>query len=478
MSALQFPSDKYLRGQLLESWELTDPTHWIFRVRKGVYFHNKSPVNGRELTAQDIMFTINRYLQQPASAYVNMPFQKNLTMTTPDKYTLNLTWAGFNAMQFIQVTWYPYIIAPESVASNPEALRDWRNEAGTGPYTLTDYVKGSNMYFTKFANYWAMDPLHPDNKLPYLDNINLTIVPDRATLVALVRTRKIDQSSALVYSEVVSLKQTNPDLRVAESRSLTVSLRPRADIPPFNDIRVRKAASMAFDRARFLPDFFQGSGGFQGWSITIPSWPETTPFDQLPSSTQEIYTYNPVKAKQLLAEAGYPNGFDTAILCTQNGSAGLATSADFVTYLKTFWDAVGIRTAVTVMDPAAESALRFNHQFNGVYIYVHGVPNMMIILDNFISVNANANAGAVNDPKFDSALLEAEQTFDPVQRSQKFKDLFNYVESMVWTIPVPSPYAYVVWQPWLKGYDGEAQMLLSASLKFFEYTWIDQSLKK
>ena len=478
MSTLQFPSDKYLRGQLMESWELLDPTHWIFHIRKGILWHNKAPVNGREFTADDVMFTLNRYLQQPASAYVNMPFQKNLTMTVPDKYTLDLKWTGFNAMQFIQLTWYPYFIAPESVATNPEALRDWKNECGTGPYNLVDYVKGSSLSFTKFDKYWAKDPLHPNNKLPYIDNIKIAIVPDRATMTALMRSGKLDQVTEFSFADAKSLKQTNPELSVSEVRRLTASLRPRADIPPFNDVRVRKAASMAFDRSRFLTDYFQGSGGFPGYSVCSPSWPEILPLNQMPAATQEIYSYNVTKAKQLLAEAGYPNGFDTAILCTQNGSAGLVTGADFVTYLKTFWDAVGIRTAVTVMDSAQESALRFNHQFNGVYIYVHGQANTMIVLDNFISKNANANAGAVNDPKFDADLLAAEQTFDPTQRQQKFRELHNYVTDMVWTIPVPSPYTYNLWHPWLKGYDGETNMLLGAYYKFFEYSWIDETLRK
>ncbi len=150
-----------VKPHLAESYEMPDPLTIIFKIRKGIHWHNKAPMNGRELVADDVVFTYHRVTglgsgfteKSPGDASItNLPIE---SITAPDKYTVvfKLKQVNFNARDQIYYNSHPtgWIYPPEVIKEHGNA-QDWRNLVGTGPYELTDWVGGSAITYTKNPN--------------------------------------------------------------------------------------------------------------------------------------------------------------------------------------------------------------------------------------------------------------------------------------------------------------------------------------
>ena len=137
-------------------------------------------MNGRELVADDIVFSFQRMKglgdfaeagPAPYGQIANLPIE---SITAPDKYTVvfNLAKLDFNTLQMIySEASHGATINPPEVIQEHGHIQDWRNLVGTGPYELTDWVQGSSLTYAKNPNYWGYDEKSPENRLPYLDEI-------------------------------------------------------------------------------------------------------------------------------------------------------------------------------------------------------------------------------------------------------------------------------------------------------------------
>ena len=185
-----------LKGGLAESWEQPDPLTIIFKVRQGVHWHNKPPMNGRELTAQDIEYNYHRLLGLGSGfTEVSEVIPGGLTdvvfesITATDNWTVVFTLKEphLDALRIILDDHYVHIYPPEVIKEHGDAT-DWRNLVGTGPFMLTERVEGSSITWTKNPDYWGYDEKYPQNRLPYVDEIRCPIMPEEATYLAALRS--------------------------------------------------------------------------------------------------------------------------------------------------------------------------------------------------------------------------------------------------------------------------------------------------
>ncbi len=171
-----------MRGQLAESWEQPDPLTFIFNIRKGVNWHDKAPMNGRELTASDIEFNFHRYLGIGSGFSEASPFEgqlpkiESVTATDASTVVFKLAEPDLFALDKLVNNRLAWIYPPEVIQQYGD-VQDWRNLVGTGPMELTDYVEGSSITWTKNPNYWGFDEKFPENRLPYVDEIVALIMP-------------------------------------------------------------------------------------------------------------------------------------------------------------------------------------------------------------------------------------------------------------------------------------------------------------
>ena len=213
-------------GELAESWSQPDIKTVIVKVRQGVHWHDKAPMNGRELDAYDIEYNFHRvtgtgsgFTEPSAFAWVLKNFKWE-SITATDKWTVvfKLQETRLDALWVILNDWAGFIYPPEVIKEHGD-VSDWRNLVGTGPFELTDYVEGTVLTFTKNPNYWGYDEKYPENRLPYVDDVRFPIMPEEATRLAALRSGKVD---IIAWGSVL--------------RSVDPGREPRADQPRNRDV--------------------------------------------------------------------------------------------------------------------------------------------------------------------------------------------------------------------------------------------------
>ena len=481
-----------LRGALAESWETPDDTTIVLNIRKGVHWHDKAPMNGREFTADDMVYNYHRLLglgsgfTEPSPAIGDLGHVGIESITASDKWTVvfKLERPHFFALSQI-LDYHSLWMYPPDVIKQDGDAKDWRNLVGTGPFMLTDYVEGSSLTFEKNPNYWGFDEKYPENRLPYVDKIISLLMQEEVTRLAALRSGKIDYlgyatggGMIRTIDPVVSLAKTNPE--IAQWPYLS-----RADFafgvnvnkPPLNDIRVRKAMQMALDLETINDTIFHGRAdttphgqvgeSLKGWFI---------PFDEWPEEVKKGYMYDTEGAEKLLDEAGLPRGAD-GIRFKTSVILGPWNSIDYYELAAFYWSEIGVDLEIQVLPAAEWLAKGAKASFE---VLRSGSSGMHYFGEGRVSVfytGSPWNAAAVSDPDYDAMIDTLRATSDFEEYQRLFREADQYAIGKHWMIWGPDSPQYQLSQPWVKGYNGEAHMGNHQFSALFARIWIDQELK-
>jgi peptide/nickel transport system substrate-binding protein len=296
---------------LAESWEQKDDVTYSFKLRQGVKFHNVPPVNGRELTSEDVKYSIERQMTDQPGKFQHAYFflGKLASIQTPDKYTIVFKtkepYAPF--LNYIANPW-TVIVAREVVEKHGDLQR---HAIGTGPFIMQEYRREQEALFVKNPHYFKKG-------LPYLDEVRIQYVIDPAAATAAFRGQQTD-ISLLEFADVPSIKASNARITVAEITTMfpiVLRTRPydeqRPLKPPFTEKKVRQAIQAAIRQEEFIEIVRSG----WGTTMTGPIPTYRKPW-ALPASARPEFDLK--KAKRLLTEAGYPNGFETELIVGSPG---------------------------------------------------------------------------------------------------------------------------------------------------------------
>jgi len=186
--------DKYLMGYIAERWERPDTITCIWYLRQGIHWQNKAPVNGREITSQDVYDSFAR----AASDYRNVFYvgptvaeADRLKWTIVDKYTIKAT-SPLPDQRMVHGEGNWNYIWPKEVVTQYGNLDNWKNAVGMGPWMPVDCVPDSSILFKRNPDFYMHDPQFPENQLPYADNLEYLIIPDESTRLSALRTGKVD----------------------------------------------------------------------------------------------------------------------------------------------------------------------------------------------------------------------------------------------------------------------------------------------
>jgi peptide/nickel transport system substrate-binding protein len=477
-------------GAIVESWEIPETGHIIFHVRKGVTFglnpnlEASRLVNGRELVADDFVQSLQRLCVEPR-AYVKNSYPRlaaGTVFTTPDKYTVDIKMPVSEFADGMS-QWFDRnrIIAPE-VARKYGNVNKWELQVGTGPFLLTDYVEGSSATFVKNPKYWMKDPVGPGkgNQLPYVDGAKLLIITDMSTAQAALRTAKVDQMRMETLDDADAVRKGTADLksnRYLEHATQTISMHLYTPSLPTADVRVRRALFMATDLNGIKNDLYRGDAETQAWPH--PYLKEYAsmflPLKEAPQSVQELYAYSPDKARALLKEAGYPNGFKAKIVCRNT-----IADVDFLSAVKAMWAKVGVELEIQPKELGVYTSIWQGLNYEDM-LYAGGMGiggyYRMVAFDT----PSYWNPSQVNDPKVQATKIKVYEAFNALKVDEVdalFKDLMKYAMDQAWYIPRPLPYSYVLWWPWLKNYHGEMNVGWAGSgYEWCQFVWVDEPLK-
>ena len=467
------PTDA-VRGELAESWSWPTPLTLEVKLRQGVKFPAKKGVmEERELVAEDIVYNFNRMNTSPKRTQGYYDHVDKVE--AKDKYTV-----VFNFNKYIADWDYRFgngffsgIVPKEVVAAG---AGNWKNVNGTGPFMLTNVAQGNALTFSKNPVYWDKATIGGKSyQMPFVDRVVHRVIKDDSTQQSALRTGKIDILSSISWEAAKELKKSTPQL--LWNRWLTTSaprVALRVDTKPFTDVRVRRALNMAVNKQEIVDKFYGGEAAL----FTFPMHPEYVgyhrPLNEQPASVQELFKYDPAKAKKLLTEAGFPNGFAFKMqICSCN-----IESMELMPLVAAYLEAVGVKMEITPMEYGAHLSAMTSHTNAAGYLTTIPDVNPTTSLRINFGKDQVYNAPMMNDAKFDASVAAAIGERDEAKRQQMLRELTTQVLDQAPAIWMPAPYRYTAWWPWVKNYGGEMFVGAGRVAPIHAQLWIDQDLKK
>jgi len=283
-----------LEPALASDWEISeDGKTYTFHIRKGVRFHD-----GTELTAEDVKASYNRILDPELGSPQASRLQKIENMEVTDKYEIKITLSSKFAPFLNKVSGPGRAIVPKSVAEGGENLK--KKVAGTGPFTLSNWVPGEQVVLERNQDYWM-------EGLPYLDKVSYKIIPEPATRRAALQGGDIHMIPS-AESTSVKVLQGSKKLKVISTQELAYSLIGfNLEREPLNDSRVRRAISYATNREEIIQAVYDGLA-----TVGTPLPPALSEWYLKPSELK-TYEQDYEKARELLQEAGYEDGIKFSV---------------------------------------------------------------------------------------------------------------------------------------------------------------------
>ncbi len=332
---LKFEDDGTVVGDLAESWSVSeDKLTWTFNLKQGVKFHN-----GKELTSADVKATFDRALNAEAGGLRTTEIIKMFTaVEAPDPYTVTITTDGpYGPMESLMCNMSLGIMDADYIEQYGLDLgTSVEGENGTGPFKVVSWERDQEIVVERFDDYFGTPAK--------LQTVVYTVIPEAASRVIALETGEVD----------VIDKPTNEDLErlEADTENFTVLRRPTisqrlfrfgCNDPIISNTKVRQAIVYAIDRQAIIDALFTGSA----YPSTAPLAPVTFGYSDLGEIEQDLEL-----AKSLLAEAGYPDGFDTKIVTTERYQNGIELAEIISQQLAE----IGINAEIEVWEWSALSA--------------------------------------------------------------------------------------------------------------------------
>jgi peptide/nickel transport system substrate-binding protein len=442
------PGTLPVEPDLAESWSQPNERTYVFKLRKGVRWHPKPPVNGRELTADDVKYTYDRFLQikgNPNRAMLGHVEKIDVLDRYTVKFTLNEPFGWFLDYLANTVMW----IVPREAVEQFGDLRRAEACIGTGPWMLERYEPNTRLIFVRHKDYFVPG-------LPYVDGVEATVDEDPSSRLASWLAGKYD--FAPEYGQCVRrldlpvARQRRPGLRTQDFVVLFGGVTSiKLDREPFRDVRVRRALGISDDWKQIL----ETNAWSLGKGVPNPAVPAALrdwaiPIDQLTATGRRLYERDVPEAKRLLAEAGFPQGFKTTVEAT------LAWSPDYVDALQVTmsgWKEAGIDAELKSKDFGAYMATtiygKFDKLANGLR---GGSPIADVYLYNAHIPGEPLNASGVDDPKLTEMIRLQRRTLDVAKRREIVYDIQRYLAEQAYYSYGPSVSTVAAWEPYVKNF--------------------------
>jgi peptide/nickel transport system substrate-binding protein len=293
----------------------------------------------------------------------------------------------------------------------------------------------------------------------------IPIIADEATRVAAMRTGKIDMYQLAPQRLLSQFQSMDDDLQIVNvMRGGSTGLHMRMDQGPTADLQVRRALSMAIDRQALIDAFSEGVAMTFFHPLMPADGPDLyTELEDTPLELQEVYEYNPEKAKELLAAAGYPSGFKTTITIASEG-----LSVDYNSMVAEMWAAVGVEAELIPLEYATRLARGFDREYDNITTG-HGARPQVF---NDSTRDHPWNMSVLDDDYYEEQWQLARTETDTATRNAILKDLFVYLKMLVPWIDYPSGAEFSAWWPRVQNYNGEVSFGFH-KYTYFAYIWLD-----
>jgi len=398
---------------LAESWSFSkDGLTLEFKLREGVKFHN-----GRELVADDVVWNIQRVQDPKTAAHVRPLSLAIKSAEAADKYRVVLRMEK-PTPAVLDLFDTMFIMPKEAVAEIQKM------GVGTGPFQVVEWIPGDKVIFKKFPDYFRKG-------LPYLDGVILQQIPDAPALVVNLEAGALDMAYEVPPRDAARLMNDRKAVLLQSmGGAIVVDIMMNVSRPPFDNKKVRQAINHAVDRKRFVDMVLVGFG--DPWCQPFP--PQSLGFSK--DLGTKHCTFDLAQAKQLLAEAGYPNGFEAVLHIS---TATFPITRQFAQILQADLAKIGVRLTIRDVEPAEYREVTWGTK-NKFAIVLHEYGRGNRDPDTLFKA---AGAWYTKDgmptftsPEYIRLVDEAGNTLDPAKRRRVYDEIARYLADQAFTVPI------------------------------------------
>jgi len=413
--------------ELAESWEQPDDVTYIFKLKQGVKFHN-----GREMTAEDVKYSFERVLNPDTAAIGKSYYDSIKSIEVVDNYTVKFNLSQPFAPFMTNLTSLYGAIVPKEVVEEKGNLM--QAACGTGPFMLKEWIPDNRIVLEKNPDYFIAGE-------PKLDSIEFYVMTDEASRIAALRTGNVQLIK--LGAQSIPLVKDNKDITVKSYQSNDYSyLGFNLTNDKFKDVRVRQAISYAINRQEILDTVYEGEATISGFvTPAMKRW-------AIDYASEDLYQQNIEKAKKLLAEAGYPNGFETVI------TVGLYDDIKKTgEMLQKQLEAIGIKATIQNLETSqyVDAWKNKTHEMMAGRNGAGTDPNRSVAF--FFSTKGSANVWGYSNPEVDKFCDLGKITTNEAEREKVYKEAQKLILQDCPNIFMVSPMEYYFVRNELQGFE-------------------------
>lgn len=404
---------------LAESWEISDDgLTYTFHLREYVTFHN-----GKKMTSEDVIYTYETLSGLNGEEPLSSKFTAITSLEAPDDYTVVMTLAEANSA-FLQFT---------RVAVLPEGYEEQSSApVGTGPFAFEEYVPGQKIVLKKYEDYYE------ESRMPQIDEADVYIMTDESAVLTALESGQLD--AGIVYAD--SADYLTGDFEVHSSPQNMVQVWAlNNSVEPFDDIRVRQAFNYAVDKQMII------DGVFAGYATELYSNFSPVMGVYYNEELTDLYETDIDRAKELMAEAGYEDGFDITITVPSNYQKHIDTAQVLIEQLKQ----INVNATLELVEWAAWlEDVYTNANYQTTLIGLTGKLDPNDILGRYKS-DYGKNFVKYSNPEYDE-LIETALTASEDDRVEIYRECQRILAEDAASVFICDPNQIVVTRSDLKGY--------------------------
>lgn len=399
-----------LEPRLAESWEISDDgLVYTFKLRPGVKFHD-----GTDFNAEAVKFSFERQRDENHPAHGGLTYRGASSYLGPvdtievvDDLTLKITLSDPSGPFLARVSGMTMkIISPAALTKHGDDVGQF--PAGTGPYKLEEWEPGIRSTLSVNTDYWGA--------APEIENLIYVPILEPAARLSAVTTGEIDLTVDVPYDSLEALA-ANPDVELklgASAHVWFVTLNTQLSSPPFDNVLVRQAMNHAVNKESIVNDILQGTA-------TVSSGPLSPGYGDLQNTDVHQYPYDPDKARELLAEAGYADGFGDCEFMVPESGSGMQAPVEMGTFIQANLAAVGIDCSIKTLEWGAYLKAYREHPQMAQMSWNPPIGDPDIVLNNLLNSSnfpPGWNAGSYKNDEVDRLVTAAQRNSDPDKRRE------------------------------------------------------------
>jgi peptide/nickel transport system substrate-binding protein len=436
---------------LASGYEATaDGLQFTFKLKQAK-FHNKPPVNGRPMTAEDVLVTLERFRTDPKNTNravfgtQQSPIIEKAEAPDSQTVVFKLAKPFGPFVSLLATAQYLWIMPKEIVEGTLDPSRD---QIGTGPFVFESLQPDIEIKYRRNPEFY-------DQGRPYLDEMRLVILTDSTQEVSQFQARRLDLA-AIPYEQVAEVKSSNSDSQVITYLSGTLPfLSPQQrEGSPFRDERVRRAVSMAVDRDAMLDLSWGGEGV---WQNMVPGSFGRWYVDPKTDSAGKWFKYDLKESVALLKAAGYDEShkLNFKYVYTPNGYT--------VRYNQWAESVSGMLKETKALNPSISPADYLSEYIKTGGVFYGAYEGMVFMLQsgfndphdylyNPLHSQSTRNHAGINDPQLDALIDKEQSTIDANERVKLVREIEQYVMDKMYYAPMFIGPEYIFLQPWVRNY--------------------------